>query len=807
MTAEFEGDPAAATLEIARLRAEIARLRAASPHPGRRPPEDGAPIPPRPVERAILDSLRGLAVVATDGEDRITLWNEAAEALLGRRREEAEGRPISILATPEDRLAGRTAQDRAGLGTGEALSGERWCLHADGSRILVHATIVPLRDGAPGKTGLVMVLRDVTGEDETRRGLAADQERLQLALDTSALVGTWDWDVERDVVVADARFAWLYGVDGERAAAGLPISAYLGGVMPEDVTGLQAAIDAALGGGALFSHDYRTLDAAGDVHWVHAQGRALQGPTGRPARFLGAVIDVTRERQRERRQAALVRLGDEGREFGEPVDYTLRALEVLGETIDIDRVGYATLDAQEQFATVVGEWTRPGFMPLSGRLRIADFGTSLVAGLRRGLMAIEDVQIDPATADGAAAWARIRSRSMLNLSVVEDGRVQVILYLHCSRPRSWPGDDVAFVREVLNRAWSFSRRRRTEQALRETEARLRLAHETAEIGSFDFELQTGTLVCDQRCRDAFGILGDEPVTFRRTLKPLFHPDDRARVLGEIDRSLKGDGRLDLMIRTIGRDDDAVRFVHVTGQTVREDGRATRLVGSVRDVTREKETEERQILLTRELQHRVKNTLAMVNALANQTLRRAATVQEGLAAFSARLIALSHAHDILTQTSWTSAPIATVVAQSTAPGSAADHARIVWSGPDVRLTARQSLALALALHELTTNAVKYGALSNEEGTVEVVWRVTSRVGVQRLHFEWRESGGPPVSQPLTRGFGSRLIEQSLSLELGGTVSVDYRPEGLRCAIDADLQLDLDEDAVLSSRTDDVGTPRI
>ncbi|MBB3999022.1 PAS domain-containing sensor histidine kinase [Aureimonas pseudogalii] len=788
MTAEFDGDRAAATLEIARLRAEIDRLRAA------------------PDERRILDSLDGFAIVAADGDDRITLWNDAARALLGHRTQEALGQPVAFVTTPEDRLAGRPAQDWAALRAGERLSGERWCLRADGTRILVHATLLPLQGDAPDEAGLVMILRDHTGEDEARRGLAADQERLQLALDTSALVGTWDWDVRRDLVVADARFAWLYGVDAEQAAAGLPLSRYLGGVMAEDVDGLRSAIDAALGSGSLFAHDYRTVDAEGDVHWVRAQGRALPDASGCPARFLGAVVDVTRERQRERRQAALLRLGDEGRAFGEPVDYTLCALEILGETIDIDRVGYATVDSLEQFATVVGEWTRPGFEPLAGRLRIADFGSSLVAGLRRGLIAIDDVSADPATADGAAAWQHIRSRSMLNMSVVENGRVQVILYLHCSRPRSWSDEDVGFVREVLNRAWSFSRRRRTEQALREAEARLRLAHETAQIGSFDFDLNTGTLVSDERCRTAFGILADEPISFHRTLKPLFHPDDRARVLADLDRSLKGDGLVDMVTRTVGRDDGAVRFVHVTGQTVREDGRMTRLVGAVRDVTDERETEERQVLLTRELQHRVKNTLAMVNALANQTLRRAANVQDGLAAFSARLIALSHAHDILTQTSWTSAPIAAVVAQSTAPGSAADHGRIAWSGPDVRLTARQSLALALALHELTTNAVKYGALSNEEGTVRVVWRVALGNGAQRLRFEWLESGGPPVAPPLTRGFGSRLIEQSLSLELGGTVSVDYRPEGLRCLIDADLELDLDEDVVLSSRLDDVSPPR-
>ncbi|WP_062207740.1 PAS domain-containing protein [Aureimonas sp. AU12] len=820
MREELERDLAMARAEIARLRAEIADLRdrpdqgaAIATGPDGSPAHEDAarePFTPNPVSdrayRMIVESIRDYAIIAMDLRGHVTVWSDTAADIFGRTVEDVVGRPIDLIFTPEDRLAGRPGEElREASQTGRAPD-ERWHLRADGSRFFARGTMMPLEDEGGRQIGFLKILRDRTRDEEARRDLLSSRERLQFALDAAALVGTWDWDIRGDKVFADARFAHFYGIDPDRAALGLPLEAYVAGVLPEDAAGLQNAIQTAIATGALFAHEYRTVDASGEVHWLYARGRCFTDPQGRAVRFPGAVVDVTRERQREKRQAALIRLGDEGREFGEPADYTLRALEILGETFDIERVGYATVDAAQRYATIVGEWSRPGTRPLSGQLEIGKFGRSLLEGLRTGLLVVDDITTHPATQDGAEAWARIGSRAMLNMSVVEDGRVQVILYLHCARPRHWSAEDLAFTREILNRAWAFSRRRRTEQSLVETETRLRLAHEAAEIGSFDQDFEAGTLVWDRRCRDAFGIGDDEPVSFAASFEPQLHPADRDRVLTEIDRAMdvRGTGVFDLVYRTIGRDDGKQRFVQASAQTVVADGKVVRFVGAVRDVTEEKEAEERQILLTRELQHRVKNTLAMVNALANQTLRRAANVKDGLAAFSARLIALSHAHDILTQTSWTSAPIAAVVSQSMAL-QGGESARVSWSGPDIRLTAKQSLALALALHELATNAAKYGALSNEEGRVLIGWHVAQRDGAQRLCFEWREVGGPRVEKPMTRGFGSRLIEQSLALEFGGSVIVAYEPTGLVCSIDADLQLDIDEEAVLSVKLDDMPQP--
>jgi two-component sensor histidine kinase len=197
-------------------------------------------------------------------------------------------------------------------------------------------------------------------------------------------------------------------------------------------------------------------------------------------------------------------------------------------------------------------------------------------------------------------------------------------------------------------------------------------------------------------------------------------------------------------------------------------------------TRElKEAAERQAILTGELQHRIKNTLAMVGAIANQTIRGddVGTARE---AFAARLMILSHAHDILTQTSWASAPIHEVVTRALAAHHSKDR-RISISGPNVELLPKPALALAIAIHELATNAAKYGALSGN-GRVDVLWSNDAEGG---FRFSWTESGGPLVAEPSKKGFGSRLIERVLAADFEGEAHTHYRPSGVVCELIAPI----------------------
>jgi PAS domain S-box-containing protein len=216
-----------------------------------------------------------------------------------------------------------------------------------------------------------------------------------------------------------------------------------------------------------------------------------------------------------------------------------------------------------------------------------------------------------------------------------------------------------------------------------------------------------------------------------------------------------------------------------------DGSVDKLLSVSRDITATKQWEEHQRLLINELNHRVKNTLATVQSIASQSLRNAETTAEAREAIEARLFALSRAHDVLTRENWEAASLRAIVAEAVAPYSNKRKNRLHVSGPDVRLPPQMALALAMALQELATNAVKYGALSNEVGEIRIQWMLDHTTDPPRLYLRWEESGGPPVQAPKRRGFGTRLIERSLALELDGDVRIGFEPDGVICTVDAPL----------------------
>ncbi len=205
----------------------------------------------------------------------------------------------------------------------------------------------------------------------------------------------------------------------------------------------------------------------------------------------------------------------------------------------------------------------------------------------------------------------------------------------------------------------------------------------------------------------------------------------------------------------------------------------------RDRTQERTHEEAQKLLIDELNHRVKNTLATVQSIAAQSLRSSETTSEARRSFEARLFALAKAHDVLTRESWEGASLQDIVEEALAPHRDARAARFEIGGPEARLPPRAALAISMALHELATNAAKYGALSNESGRVRLAWRVAPGEGGPMLHMSWTEEGGPPVSPPARKGFGSRLIERGLAMDLDGKVRLDFRGDGVVCTIEAPL----------------------
>lgn len=250
--------------------------------------------------------------------------------------------------------------------------------------------------------------------------------------------------------------------------------------------------------------------------------------------------------------------------------------------------------------------------------------------------------------------------------------------------------------------------------------------------------------------------------------------------------------LEATLREVLQHGEAVRRVAVPGPGERRhwsasffplrDGRdrVTGINGVVEDVTDEVRFEEHQRLLVQELSHRVKNALTTVQSLALQTARRSKDIDGFSDVFQSRLGALARAHGLLVRESWTAVSLREIVMATLEPYHLDQDGRVRLKGEELPLRPQPALALAMALHELATNAVKYGALSARGGSVEIAWE--SGEQADRLgRLEWRESGGPPVAKPTRRGFGSRLIERGLAQELGARVSLEFPGEGVRCLI--------------------------
>lgn len=225
-----------------------------------------------------------------------------------------------------------------------------------------------------------------------------------------------------------------------------------------------------------------------------------------------------------------------------------------------------------------------------------------------------------------------------------------------------------------------------------------------------------------------------------------------------------------------------RYLDFVYQPIIEaDGTASGVFVEGVDMTDQVQADERQRLLLDELNHRVKNTLATVQAIAQQTLRGSTTPEDFAAAFEARLLALSQTHNALTDSQWAGAGLRQLLIQELGPYG---PERIVMDGPNVHLPARVALSLGMVFHELATNAAKYGSLSNA-GRLALAWSVRDD---ERLVFDWRELDGPPARQPTRRGFGSRLIERSITGELRGAIAADYSPAGLFVRFDVPLARD-------------------
>jgi len=315
-----------------------------------------------------------------------------------------------------------------------------------------------------------------------------------------------------------------------------------------------------------------------------------------------------------------------------------------------------------------------------------------------------------------------------------------------------------------------------ERAIREREAHLSAFFRQSAAGMSEADTSGRFIRVNDRFCAITGRSREELLGMR--MHDITHPDDLVANTPLFQRTIDQGESFEIEKRYV-RPDGSIVWVHNSVTALRDEaGRALSTTCITIDITDRKRAEEHQRLLINELNHRVKNTLAIVQGIAQQTFKGEAASTGARGAFEGRLAALSQAHNVLTEQNWESACLREIVEGTAAPYR---RERFEIDGPDLRLPPKTSVSLALALHELSTNAVKYGALSTPTGRIHISWRD----GDGRLKLVWREAGGPPVSPPERRGFGTRMIERGLASELGGDVRIDFAPDGLVCAVDAPL----------------------
>ena len=329
----------------------------------------------------------------------------------------------------------------------------------------------------------------------------------------------------------------------------------------------------------------------------------------------------------------------------------------------------------------------------------------------------------------------------------------------------------------------ISERRTYEDALRDSEERLQIGLAAGQLGHWSWDAATDRLDFSPQCSAIFGLEPGIPLTWRK-LQRLLHPEDAPVAARAVKESLAAGKDYTLEYR-VNRPDGTRVWVAARGRPVYgKSGLPPGMIGVVQDITERKRSEEKIRLLMAEVNHRSKNLLAVVQSIAHQTSAKGSP-KSFARRFSERLQGLAASHDLLVGNAWQGVDLMELVVSQLAHFRDLVRQRIHFDGPPLQLRPAAAQALGMALHELATNAGKYGSLSSENGSVWIGWGLAAAPDGTRFRMTWREAGGPPVEIPVISGFGTKLIAHMTEIALQGKASLDYAPEGVTWSIDAPL----------------------
>lgn len=486
-------------------------------------------------------------------------------------------------------------------------------------------------------------------------------------------------------------------------------------------------------------------------------------------------------RESEERFKFLDKLGEAAGRASAPREIMATTTSLIGNHLRVTRCAYADVDADNDRFTIRDDWT-DGVPSSAGKYSLDLFGSRAAADMRAGrTLVVRDVDGELPAEDGGNMFSVIGIKAIVCCPLVKQGRLVAMMAVHQSSPREWTEGEVALLGTVVERAWAHIERVRDEEALREREERLRLIVE----GARDYAIFTtdpqGRV--DTWLPGAANVFGWDPAeVVGQPVAITFTPEDRER--GEPEKEIETARRDGAApdVRWHLRKDGARVFIEGSVVALRRSGGNIRgFLAIGQDVTARKAAEEAQALLAREVDHRAKNALAVVQTMLRLT--RAQDVPTFAKAVEGRVAALARAQTLLAEGRWNGAALDAMLRGELAPFLAGQRAEL--TGPPLVLPPGTAQPLAMAAHELATNAAKHGALSVPEGRVTVSWRL-DRGTPDRLRLRWVEAGGPSVAGPPTRrGFGSRVLEGTVRGQLGGAVSLTWGATGLVCEMEMPL----------------------
>jgi PAS domain S-box-containing protein len=605
----------------------------------------------------------------------------------------------------------------------------------DGSVRWLLASGQVLFEGSGKPVRCIGTALDITDRKHAEQALARSEARLRLALDAARL-GTYERDLRAGTGRFSQRGAELHGLPPNEPV--YTLKSWLDLIHPDDRDQVAGRVAGAVAGSGLYEADYRAVWPDGQIRWIAARGEVVKDEAGKPTRVAGIVYDVTARKRAEealRASEAWLRLTTAGARMGSwSWDARSNLLVYSDWLCDLYGLPHRGPYTREELRSLC-------MHPDDRERAVQAFDTAL-ADHRD--YEVEYRVLRPA---GGMLWVRAMGRGE---------------YDAAGRPIQMLG----IIQDITDR-------KRADEALRENEARLRLITDSVPGAITYVDAEQRFRFVNAVFEDWYGIARERIVGSR--LRDLLDDADYRVVEPWVMRALQGeDVTFERTMQVAGRPSLHLLVRYFPDRD--GDGTVRGFYTLAIDISERKEAEERLKLLAAEVDHRAKNMLALVQIMLRQT--RAATLPEFVAAAQGRVAALARAHVVLSERRWVSADLQRLIEEELAPYRTQAPTRVTTHGPSVALDARAAQSCALALHELVTNAVKYGALSATGGRIECIWSVSPEGEVV---VTWTESGGPPAIEPTRRGFGMNVIERSIVNQLEGKAQFDWRREGLRCTM--------------------------